>query len=80
MFHSECTCRRPARKTNETTQIMKPFSPNFHSAVFLAISLSITATPLRAKDWPQWRGPNRNGVSLETGLLKEWPKDGPKLI
>src|SRR5258708_32969527 len=32
-----------------------------------------------AADWPQWRGPQRNGVSQETGLLKEWPKDGPKL-
>jgi outer membrane protein assembly factor BamB len=30
-------------------------------------------------DWPQWRGPNRDGVSTETGLLKEWPKGGPKL-
>lgn len=32
-----------------------------------------------AKDWPQWRGPNRDGVSTETGLLKKWPADGPKL-
>ena len=32
-----------------------------------------------AADWPQWRGPNRDGVSQETGLLKEWPKAGPKL-
>jgi outer membrane protein assembly factor BamB len=31
-------------------------------------------------DWPQWRGPNRDGSSQEKGLLKEWPKDGPKLI
>ena len=31
-------------------------------------------------DWPQWRGPQRNGVSSETGLLKEWPKEGPKLL
>ena len=30
--------------------------------------------------WPQWRGPQRNGVSTETGLLKEWPKEGPKLL
>ena len=30
-------------------------------------------------DWPQWQGPDRNGVSKETGLLKEWPKDGPPL-
>jgi outer membrane protein assembly factor BamB len=33
-----------------------------------------------AADWPQWRGPQRNGVSQETGLLKEWPKEGPKLV
>src|SRR3954465_3177966 len=33
-----------------------------------------------AADWPQWRGPNRDGISKETGLLKEWPKDGPKLV
>jgi outer membrane protein assembly factor BamB len=33
-----------------------------------------------AADWPQWRGPNRDGISAETGLLKEWPKEGPKLL
>ncbi len=33
-----------------------------------------------AGDWPQWRGPERNGISSETGLLKEWPKGGPKLV
>ncbi len=32
-----------------------------------------------AADWPQWRGPNRDGISTEKGLLKAWPKDGPKL-
>ena len=31
-------------------------------------------------DWPQWRGPNRDGLSAETGLLKEWPKEGPPLL
>jgi outer membrane protein assembly factor BamB len=31
-------------------------------------------------DWPQWRGPNRDGISKETGLLKEWPSQGPPLI
>ena len=31
-------------------------------------------------DWPQWRGPNRDGVSHETGLLSSWPQDGPKVI
>ena len=36
-------------------------------------------TSVWAADWPQWRGPNRDGKSAETGLLKEWPKDGPPL-
>jgi outer membrane protein assembly factor BamB len=30
-------------------------------------------------DWPQWRGPNRDGISKETGLLKQWPAEGPPL-
>ncbi|HKP86609.1 MAG TPA: PQQ-binding-like beta-propeller repeat protein [Blastocatellia bacterium] len=31
-------------------------------------------------DWPQWRGPQRNGISQESGLLKQWPAQGPKLL
>jgi outer membrane protein assembly factor BamB len=31
-------------------------------------------------DWPQWRGPHRDGISKEAGLLSEWPADGPKLL
>ncbi len=31
-------------------------------------------------DWPQWLGPNRNGISAETGLLKSWPATGPKIL
>ncbi len=44
---------------------------------FLAVSAALSAM---ASDWPQWRGPQRNGLSQETGLLKEWPKEGPKLL
>ncbi len=32
------------------------------------------------QNWPQWRGVNRDGHSMETSLLKEWPKEGPKLL
>jgi len=39
----------------------------------------LPAAALQAADWPQWLGPDRTGVSQETGLLKEWPKDGPRL-
>ena len=28
-------------------------------------------------EWPQWRGPNRDGISAEKGLLKTWPEGGP---
>ena len=31
-------------------------------------------------NWPQWRGPDRTGLSTEKGLLKSWPAEGPKLL
>jgi outer membrane protein assembly factor BamB len=31
-------------------------------------------------DWPQWRGPRRDGISSEKGLLPNWPPDGPRLL
>ena len=31
-------------------------------------------------DWPQWRGPNRDGISKETGLLQTWPAKGPAVV
>lgn len=46
------------------------------AAAFLAAAAAATA----ANDWPQWRGPNQDGVCTETGLLKTWPKDGPPLV
>lgn len=33
-----------------------------------------------AADWFQWRGPNRDGHSPDTGLLKQWPPGGPPLV
>jgi outer membrane protein assembly factor BamB len=35
--------------------------------------------PAQVYDWPQWRGPDRSNLSLETGLLKKWPPEGPPL-
>ena len=40
----------------------------------------LTAGSLAAADWPQWRGPTRNDHSPDKGLLKSWPKDGPKRV
>ncbi|MEI7437888.1 MAG: PQQ-binding-like beta-propeller repeat protein [bacterium] len=33
-----------------------------------------------ADDWPQWRGPNRDGISTEQGLLATWPENGPAML
>ena len=40
---------------------------------------SALSEPARA-EWPQWRGPNRDGISKETGLLQEWPEGGPPRV
>ena len=40
---------------------------------------TILSSSAFADDWPQWQGPDRNAISKEGGLLKEWPKDGPPL-
>ena len=37
-------------------------------------------TAVTAADWPQWRGPDRDGKSADTNLANEWPTDGPKLL
>src|SRR5688572_20894963 len=47
-------------------------------ALALAI-VSPQALSVDKHDWPQWQGPERNAISRETGLLKEWPKEGPPL-
>jgi outer membrane protein assembly factor BamB len=47
--------------------------------LLLAVSIAAVST-LSGADWPQWRGPDRSAVSKETGLLKTWPKAGPKLL
>jgi outer membrane protein assembly factor BamB len=41
--------------------------------------LPILTATAAADDWPQWQGPERNAVSKERGLLKEWPKGGPQV-
>ncbi len=49
-----------------------------------AVSAILVATGLvrraSAADWPGWRGQYRDGICRETGLLKEWPEEGPKLL
>ncbi len=43
------------------------------------VAWALAALPAAADDWPQWRGPDRDGKSAEVGLLQEWPEGGPAL-
>jgi outer membrane protein assembly factor BamB len=47
-------------------------------ALAVACAVGAVAQQPRPGDWPQFRGPNRDGLSRETGLLKQWPATGPK--
>jgi outer membrane protein assembly factor BamB len=45
-----------------------------------ALTAIVAAQSPVAIDWPQWRGPDRNGLSREVGLLKQWPPSGPRRV
>ena len=47
--------------------------------ISLCIGTLIGSSQVSGDDWPQWRGPNRDAKSKESGLLKSWPADGPPL-
>ena len=53
---------------------------NTRAMLFVAIGVGALTLPALASDWPQWRGPHRDGISPEKGLLQEWPKEGPQLL
>jgi outer membrane protein assembly factor BamB len=46
----------------------------------LGVATMFLPGALRADDWPQWRGPNRDGRSQETGWSSQWPAEGPKRL
>ena len=49
------------------------------AAALLGACVLLSAPSALGDDWPQFRGPNRDDVSKETGLLQQWPAGGPKL-
>src|SRR5262245_6712625 len=54
--------------------------PMSHAKTLITILSGVLVwSTASANDWPQWQGPDRNAISKERGLLKEWPKDGPPL-
>ena len=50
------------------------------SFLFFISVVLVIQSPAWSQDWPQWRGPNRDDVSKETGLMKKWPEGGPKQL
>ena len=63
------------------------FSPNKSSAntspqkTLAKTNAGRNEQPSAAKfDWPHWRGPNRDGVSTETKLIREFPEAGPQVV
>ncbi len=52
----------------------------FRSGTSAFLILAIFGTVAKSDDWPSWRGPNRDDISAETGLLQEWPAGGPEKV
>ena len=69
--------RRPARATIAS----RPASSLFSHVVWLFSTVSLLAgTTLVAEDWPQFLGPNRDGVYAGPALADAWPEDGPARV
>jgi outer membrane protein assembly factor BamB len=51
----------------------------FCALIVLSFTLSAGSALAAEGDWPSWRGPLRDGVCTEKGLLTSWPSGGPKL-
>src|SRR4030095_1991925 len=65
-----------SRRSSKNMKTVRESLIGFVVLLFLVTEVAAQA----AANWPQWRGPNRDGISKETGLLKEWPAKGPPLI
>ena len=61
---------------------MKHFRANLIASIssIWLVSTSVPTPTARGNDWAQWRGPNRDGISSETGWLSTWPAEGPKKL
>ncbi len=70
--------RKPVMR-KEVQMMRNSYAKSLISITALLVCLCAQAAAQVGGDWPQWRGANRDGISKETGLLKEWPEGGPPL-
>ncbi len=52
----------------------------FRSVELVFCACVLLSGVVRSEDWPSWRGPNRDDISTETGLLRKWPEGGPEKL
>ena len=67
------------QKRRNSRMQMRSLSRLLTGAATLALATAAVAPAAAPHDWPQWQGPDRNAISKESGLLKEWAKAGPPL-
>jgi len=68
------------RRKQIVFNIVGAFDGTLRSIVlFLAAASSALALD-HPSDWPCFQGPLGNGASPETGLLRQWPTNGPSLV
>src|SRR5688572_10135008 len=52
----------------------------FVGGLTVAVAIPVGAQTADTAEWPQFLGPNRNGISVEKSLLESWPTGGPKQL
>src|SRR5687767_13319150 len=72
----------PIRRFPSEDTIMMKVSRlgSLFAAVLVVVGYVAAASAQTNGEWPQWRGASRDGISKETGLLKQWPEAGPPLV
>lgn len=73
------SAQHPARDGHRLTRVGCSRSSACFQIVLVVLTFFCDAGRTSADDWPQWRGPRRDAVSTETGLLQSWPTGGPKV-
>src|SRR5271170_7531870 len=60
--------------------VMRHLKGFFANGTLLAALVAGCASGLRADDWPQWLGPERDSVWRETGIVSNFPAGGPPVV